>query len=788
MKPGNKNRKHEQILCDELSLSAFTHLQSYGVLLVLDRRSLRIIQYSENVESQLKTPASRFRDKLITDFLTFRHPNGDVRTWLMQSDKRYAEFIWNEGHNPQLILSYVHQQNDIIILEIELIDNKNLNEQVFSLINDVVNIDLDESSQDTAIIAKLMCDHIRRITGYDRVVLYQFQEDNTGIVLGESIKKGMDSFLGFHFPDTDIPYYVREMYLQQPLRYVPDIDYTPIALLSSPNAKKTHVVDLSNVMLRAVSPIHVEYLHNMGVSSTLSVAIIYNDKLWGLIACHHNTAKNVSLYYRFALILLAKLIIRKLLKVDTRIQYIAQNLISKMLLNIQNIINNAKNLFLLFENIKNDVTTMLSSDGIAFFYADKLIGGGSIPNEKQIRDLIDWLVEQHPSQPFITHNLLLEYPLSKEYYKLASGLLALPLTPNEKNYLLVFRKEVMIDIVWGGDPSNVLTLKGDKYSPRNSFKMWKEIVKNKSKRWKPYEIEAAKSLQIRILSKSLEFLFDEREKQYKHFEIMQQMRVKLEREVSIRTEELNISNERLREAVKQLHMIKDSFIKKEKMAIIGQLAAGIAHEINNPLAFLISNIEYLQKQNINSAPIKDLDTILSESKVGLMRIKNIVSNLVVFSNSESVNHELVDVNSALKSAIELTRNEWKYNAKIIENFSEIPKVLGSLNQLEMVFVNFILNAAQSISINGEISISTSVSGSSILISFEDNGCGISEAHISKLFTPFFTTKPKNDSLGLGLAVNYGIVESLGGNITVESEPGCGSTFTVYLPIDSKKAL
>lgn len=781
MIPPNKDKNPEQLLCDNISLSAFNKLQAYGVVLVVDRQNLQIIQYSENMESLFKTSALNMQTKLITDFLTFQHPNGDVREWLMQSDKQYGQFIWNETDNPQNILLYIHQQNNVIILEIEVMDDKYLTKSVFSLLNEMVNINLDESSQDMAIIANVICQNIQRITGYDRVILYQFQEDNTGVVLGEAITNEMESYLGLHFPDTDIPRYVREMYLQQPLRYIPNIDYTPVSLLSTQPTDSNHTLDLTNVMLRAVSPMHIEYLNNMGVKSAMSVAIIYNNKLWGLIGCQHKTAKNISLYYRFALVLLAKLIIRQLITIDTNKHYIAQNTISHMIVKIQDTIYSAKNSFLLFENIKDDVMKMLSADGIVFLYQNQIVAAGSIPTENQITDLVNWLVDTHRSQSFVTHHLITEYPLSKEYSHLASGLLALPLTPKVKNYLLLFRKEVVADIVWAGDPSHVLTQKEESYSPRNSFKMWKEKVKNHSISWMQYEIDAAKLFQTTLLTKLLQFLFDEREEQHRHVVLMQEMQVKLEQEVSKRTEELHKSNEGLKEAIIQLQTIKDTVIKNENMAIVGQLAAGMAHEINNPLSFLISNIDYLQKQNNKATPIKDLDTILSESKEGLLRIKNIVSNLVIFSSRNSANDDLIDINEALKSAIELTRSAWNGKSVVTEHFSEIPRISASLSQLELLFVNFILNAAQSISTHGEITISTAISESSILISFKDNGCGISPQNMSKLFLPFFTTKPKNESLGLGLAVNYGIVDALGGKITVESELGSGTTFTVHLP-------
>lgn len=275
------------------------------------------------------------------------------------------------------------------------------------------------------------------------------------------------------------------------------------------------------------------------------------------------------------------------------------------------------------------------------------------------------------------------------------------------------------------------------------------------------------------------------------------------------------------ETLDKLQKMQDNLIYTEKMATVGQLAAGIAHEINNPLSYTLSNIGFFQDNytilaklfelynllidelntdptykktvlfeqissfiTVNNIPLimTDFYSILSESKEGLLGIKSIVANL---SSLTGITTEMskIDVNAAILASINIAWNELKYNCNVVKNLSELPPINGSLKQFELMMVNLLLNASQSMTSKGDIIISSSVEDSSILIAVTDTGCGIPPENIPKLFTPFFTTKPIGSATGLGLASVYGVVKSFGGQIKVKSELDKGSTFTVYLPIE-----
>lgn len=488
----------ENTFCDDISLAAFTMVQPYGSLLVIDRNTLTIIQYSENVVDLLNIPGQSLKDLLITDFLTFEDKSNDMRSWLATADKCYSRFIWKGKDSPISIWVYIHQQSNLILLEIELAENSDSHKQGLSIIEEIINLKVDIVSTDREKYAIQVCKALVSITGCDRSIIYRFESDKSGLVIGESTKN-MDSYLRLRFPATDIPENVRAMYLRQPVRYIPDIDVPPIALIPN-NAEK---LDLSDVMLRAVSPVHIEYLRNMGVASTISVAIINNNALWGLIVCHYSKSKKIPICCRFAVMLLSKIIGKDLISIDRIIQGKAKKAIFLGVQKIQDIIYNENTISGVFIKINKDLLKLFSADGMVYFCNDKIFISGLTPNEEQIKNLIEWLKEHHNSEDFSTHILHQDYPSSVNFSSHSCGLLAIP-DITGKNFLLFFRREQIYEDSWGGDPDKVLIRHGDDYSPRKSFIAWKQIVHNQSIKWEKFEVAAAHALSQTLTIKQLQ--------------------------------------------------------------------------------------------------------------------------------------------------------------------------------------------------------------------------------------------------------------------------------------------
>lgn len=257
-------------------------------------------------------------------------------------------------------------------------------------------------------------------------------------------------------------------------------------------------------------------------------------------------------------------------------------------------------------------------------------------------------------------------------------------------------------------------------------------------------------------------------------------------------------------------------VQQEKMASIGQLAAGVAHEINNPMGFISSNLETLGKYadrlrqfvSVQDEALKslsdheavamlaearkrlkidylleDIPALLAESNDGAMRVRTIVQNLKGFSRADLTEMEQADINECLERTINIAWNELKYKVTLERDFGELPLVRCYPQQLGQVFLNFLVNAAHAIEQQGTVKVTSRVNGQFVSVSVTDTGCGIPEANREKIFEPFFTTKERGTGTGLGLSISYEIVQRHGGSIDVESEVGKGSTFRVNLPIE-----
>jgi signal transduction histidine kinase len=282
--------------------------------------------------------------------------------------------------------------------------------------------------------------------------------------------------------------------------------------------------------------------------------------------------------------------------------------------------------------------------------------------------------------------------------------------------------------------------------------------------------------------------------------------------------ELSTLNATMQRMNAQLEDAQNQVIQADKLASIGQISAGVAHEINNPVGFVLSNLGTLESylQSIfalfdayarldttsakslaeHAATVRSLDekidfgflrgdiaALLAESRDGLLRVKSIVQDLKDFSRGGfTESWETVDLHAALNSTLNIVRNELKYKVTIDTVYGDVPEVECMPSRLNQVFVNLLVNAGQAIETSGTITISTGTEGSDAWIRIEDTGCGIAPEHLHRVFEPFFTTKPVGRGTGLGLSVSYAIVRKHGGRIEVKSEVGCGTRFTVRIPI------
>jgi signal transduction histidine kinase len=267
----------------------------------------------------------------------------------------------------------------------------------------------------------------------------------------------------------------------------------------------------------------------------------------------------------------------------------------------------------------------------------------------------------------------------------------------------------------------------------------------------------------------------------------------LEAVVRERTATIRDAHERLQREVTQRHRVEAQLRRAQKLEALGRLAAGIAHEINNPLAFVIANLQYVREaielppEKLAQAPLEELSTALAEACVGGDRIKQIVRDLKAFAQPHDESLAVVDVRPVLDFSLKMAAAEIRRRAQLVTRFDEVPAVWAISGRLEQVFVNLLVNAAQAIEPGAHEKNQISVvvrragGGEDVAIEISDTGVGIAAANLERIFDPFFTTKPVGVGTGLGLSICHSIVTAFGGDLTVESEEGKGSTFRVTLP-------
>jgi light-regulated signal transduction histidine kinase (bacteriophytochrome) len=359
----------------------------------------------------------------------------------------------------------------------------------------------------------------RRLTGFDRVMIYRFLEDAAGQVVAEAKSTEMESFDNHHFPATDIPVQARALYVRNPVRVIPDAHYEPQPLRPAADVP----LDMSDCALRSVSPVHIQYLRNMGVRASASISIIVDDELWGLVACHSARPQTLPLELRMAATNLARSLARQIkAKADaelyrerTRLRQLEHELVGRVPAD--------RPLDGAMAAQGRDLADLLDADGVAVVGPEGVSRFGVTPPSAAVAELAAWVVEQPTLRPVATHTLGRRFPPAADWATEASGLLAVHLPGQRPLTLLWFRAEIVETVRWAGNPSTaVKDGPGGALTPRASFEAWSETVRGRARRWTPAQIESAGRLrdalldvvavgQLRTLNRSLQASLTERD-------------------------------------------------------------------------------------------------------------------------------------------------------------------------------------------------------------------------------------------------------------------------------------
>ena len=341
---------------------------------------------------------------------------------------------------------------------------------------------------------------VRLLTGFDRVMVYQFDRDGAGEVVAEVVAGGLDRYLGLKYPASDIPRQARALYLRNALRLIWDTT-EPGSRIVPPRDPAGAPLDLSLSVLRAVSPIHLEYLTNMGVRASLSISIIVNGKLWGLFACHHMEPRRISLERRTAAELFGQVFSYLL---ESRQRDDAESYRDKAQLLHDGLMRavaaNGSTVDAILSQI-DQLSDLVMADGVGVWIDGQVELHGKTPSMEEFTSLVRHLNQAPAGKIYATEQLSAFHPPAADYSDRVAGALAIPISRLPRDYLVFFRREFARSVTWAGNPDKPVSVgpNGTRLTPRKSFAAWQDTVRGQSIPWKSTEISIAESLRVTLL-------------------------------------------------------------------------------------------------------------------------------------------------------------------------------------------------------------------------------------------------------------------------------------------------
>jgi light-regulated signal transduction histidine kinase (bacteriophytochrome) len=360
-----------------------------------------------------------------------------------------------------------------------------------------------ERVRKTASVQELAQESARQmkvLTGFDRVMVYRFHPDDSGEVVAEVASGGLEPFLGLHYPASDIPRQARILYQRNWVRIIADVNAKP-ALLNSAPSHSAALLDLSMSVLRSVSPIHIEYLQNMGVGASMSVSILRDGALWGLFACHHYSPRHISFERRTAAELFGQMFSWILENREREADITYESHAHQIQERLMEVAASHAHSSGAIADFTADYRKMIACDGIAVWSDGHMTLSGQTPSEAEVMDLIAFINRTMPGRICASAEIAKVYAAGASFRDGTAGFLAIPISRTPRDCLIFFRREIVRSVKWAGDPNKAYTSGplGPQLTPRKSFERWQEIVRGQSAPWSAADLRIAEGLRITLL-------------------------------------------------------------------------------------------------------------------------------------------------------------------------------------------------------------------------------------------------------------------------------------------------
>jgi light-regulated signal transduction histidine kinase (bacteriophytochrome) len=717
-------------------------IQPQGFLMVIDEPSMTIVQISENVARWLNIEPA---DLLGSDLDALIKKGGALVAQLGELDEdepqpfHMGDVNFLKGdHAGQPVAMMLHRHDGVLIAEFEAAgDTATAHGRLYPLVRSFISQVREDESVDE--LCERSVRFIKRITGFGRVNAYRFDTEGNGIVNAEQADEGYPCYLGLCFPASDIPPQARELYCANRIRIIADAYYTPSPIIPANNPTTQRPLDLSYATLRSVSPVHLQYMRNMGTGASMSISIVVDGQLWGLVSCHHESPHPVSFQTRSACELLGRVLS---LQVETKE---AHQRSQRMLVLRQDIVQmlaamaDQDSVFQGLGAVPDTFIRFVGASGAAVISDNECDLYGQTPPERQVRALAAWLAERGGAEIFHSTNVGVDIPQLPALAKSVAGILSVSISEIHSNYLIWFKPEQTKVVQWAGRPEKALAPSGA-LTPRQSFELWQQTVEGFSTHWEETELEGVAELRLAVLGIVLR-----------------------------KAEELAQLATELKRSNKELEAFSYS----------------VSHDLRAPLRHIAGYAEMLtdmERENLSERGQRFLGTIGDSAKFA----GTLVDNLLSFSQMGRSAMRESEVN--LIAMVESIQREMKpdYEGRTIEwKVHDLPIIVADPAFLHLAMRNLIANAIKytrnkAIAI---IEIDARESASQVIVNIRDNGVGFDMQYAGKLFGVFqrLHRMEEFEGTGIGLANVRRIIERHGGTVQAQGVLDQGATFSFTLP-------
>ncbi|MCU0687747.1 MAG: ATP-binding protein, partial [Polyangiaceae bacterium] len=741
--------------CDREPIHLPGSVQPHGVLLALGGPAASVTQVSESAEALLGRPAASLLGRPLAELVD---PPSRVafEAALGADDPRLVcplKLVFSTPQGPLIFDSIVHRApGGIPVLELEPATSPDRVSfvDVARYIRRVVDRVTVGGGLET--LCQLAAEAVRDVTGFDRVMVYRFARDWHGEVIAESRREGLTSWLGLHYPAGDIPVQARRLYVLNGLRLIANAAYLPSPLVPALDPASGAPLDLSHSVLRSVSPIHLEYLKNMGVGASMSISLVRQGELWGLIACHHEVPKFVPYEARSACEFLGRALSWQVTERERSDEFASRANGEALLARI---VAQTSARGSLAEGLLEPPVPLLrlvDAAGAAVVERDRVHVVGVAPTPEQIRQIVRWLeARPNPTDVFATERLSSICPAADDCATEASGLLAVTLSRAVGRYVLWFRPEAVRTVNWAGDPTLGAKTDVGRLHPRASFALWAETVRGTSMPWQASDEQLADDLRRVLIGPVLEI-----------------------------SDRLTHLTEELRRADR----VKDEFL------------ATVSHELRTPLNAILGWMSLLRSNTFGEDRREQaFDVIERNARAQAKLIEDLLDVSRIITGKLRLEVRPADLGGAVNAAIEAVRPaaEAKGVRLVVVLDPMAGPVFGDPERLQQIAWNLLSNAVKFTPKGGKVQAQISRRGSNVEFTVSDSGEGIAPEFLPHVFERL--RQAEGDStrahkgLGLGLAIVKHLVELHGGTVEARSEGrGRGAAFVVSLPVSPLRRL